>query len=67
MYVTYYISSTCNIRNMKFYTSRYRNSTSILCQIIIIFFSHFCAASRAFLPNMDALVNKYKDKFKISR
>lgn len=30
--------------------------------VLMLFFSHFCAESRAFLPNMDALVNKYKDK-----
>jgi thioredoxin-like negative regulator of GroEL len=33
--------------------------------VLMLFFSHFCAASRAFLPNMDALVNKYKDKLVI--
>ena len=33
--------------------------------VLMLFFSHFCARSRAFLPVMDDLINEYKDELVI--
>lgn len=33
--------------------------------VLMLFFSHFCARSRAFLPIMDDLINKYSSKLVI--